>query len=90
MVALDGVVDGGALARPLALLEVVAVALHAVYQRMWREDPAVHPRGGSAARRQALPTPGQPPTRCAILAPLPQGLRESTRVEVASGHGRTV
>ena len=60
------------------------------YQRMWREDPAVHPRGGSAARRQALPTTGQPPTRCAILAPLPQGLREGTRVEVASGHDMTV
>ncbi len=63
---------------------------HQSYQRMWREDPAVHPRGGSAARRQALPTPGHQPTRCAILAPLPQGLRESTRVEVASGHDMTL
>ncbi len=37
-----------------------------LYQRMWREDPSVHPRGGSAARRQALPTTGHQPTRCAI------------------------
>ena len=72
------------------IIEMGAAASWCGYQRMWREDPAVHPRGGSAARRQALPTTGHPPTRCAILAPLPQGLRESTRVEVAAGHDMTV
>ena len=54
-------------------IEVGGRGYETLIKRMWREDPAVHPRGGSAARRQALPTTGQPPTRCAILAPLPQG-----------------
>ncbi len=66
------------------------------YQIMWREDPSVHPRGGSATGRKRRAPSGAPDNRTTTdqvchTRPLPQGLRESTRVEeVASGHDRTV